>query len=131
MTGMVRPTSRWVAGCARFRLDASDIVQETLHEAHTKRHQFQGTEAASLDETSVYFNAGLHSTGNPFSDLASPQQIGGFRINKLIGHGGMGRVYEVQDEQQHKFALKLISPQFATSPEVLVECRNGVTSARS
>jgi RNA polymerase sigma-70 factor (ECF subfamily) len=32
----------------RGQLDASDIVQETLLEAHTKRHQFQGTEAASL-----------------------------------------------------------------------------------
>ncbi len=32
----------------RGRLDASDVVQETLFEAHRKRAQFRGTEANSL-----------------------------------------------------------------------------------
>ena len=40
-----------------------------------------------------------------------PQQIGRYRIINILGHGGMGTVYEAeQDRTQRRIALKVIRP---------------------
>jgi tetratricopeptide (TPR) repeat protein len=46
---------------------------------------------------------------------AHPSAIGRFRILRLIGEGGMGSVYEAeQDEPRRRVAIKMLRPGFAT-----------------
>jgi serine/threonine protein kinase len=68
--------------------------------------------------------AGRHDTpsGGP-APLGPPQapdeigRLGGYRILRELGSGGMGTVYEAEDIQlQRRVALKVISPRLAASP---------------
>jgi eukaryotic-like serine/threonine-protein kinase len=53
-----------------------------------------------------------------------PTSIGGYRLVRPIGSGGMGAVYEGEDiASGRKVALKLISPEFATSTETVERFR--------
>jgi tetratricopeptide (TPR) repeat protein len=50
---------------------------------------------------------------------AAPAKIGKFQIIRLLGEGGMGVVYEAEQEQPRRtVALKLLKPGYAT-PEIL------------
>ena len=52
-----------------------------------------------------------------------PEQIGGYRIQRRIGMGGMGVVYEaLQESPRRRVAIKLLHPQQAT-PERLKRLR--------
>jgi hypothetical protein len=52
---------------------------------------------------------------------AAPASVGGYRILRRLGGGGMGDVYEAEEASSgQRVALKVIAPQFATS-EVAVE----------
>jgi hypothetical protein len=44
-----------------------------------------------------------------------PPPVGGYRPLRLLGAGGMGRVYEAEDPSGRRVALKLLSPDFAAS----------------
>jgi hypothetical protein len=44
-----------------------------------------------------------------------PPPVGGYRPLRLLGTGGMGRVYEAEDPSGRRVALKLLSPDFAAS----------------
>ena len=64
------------------------------------------------------------SQANGSEDLTSiPGLVGGYRPLRLLGVGGMGRVYEAEDATGRRVALKLISPGFASSPTALARFR--------
>src|SRR5689334_3380417 len=49
-------------------------------------------------------------------DGSMPEVVGGYRLLRALGRGGMGTVYEAEEAASgRRVALKLISPQFATS----------------
>ncbi len=69
------------------------------------------TEADLLDEKSVATGAIYGITGDPDSlaDRQLPAAIGGYRILRVIGDGGMGTVYEAeQRDPQRVIALKVL-----------------------
>ncbi len=49
-----------------------------------------------------------------------PAEIGGYRLLRRIGEGGMGRVYEAEEiAGGRRVAVKLISAEFAGSPSAV------------
>jgi hypothetical protein len=59
----------------------------------------------------------------PYGPCAMPATIGGYRLLRLIGVGGMGRVYEAEDASGQRVAIKLLSPSVAGSPTALERFR--------
>jgi eukaryotic-like serine/threonine-protein kinase len=74
-----------------------------------------------LDETSGFQTiASTSHAGIPRERLTKPEkQIGNYAVYELLGKGGMGRVYRAEDSQGRSVALKILSPDLATSPEAL------------
>jgi len=62
----------------------------------------------------------------------SPGEIllGRFRIVRFLGHGGMGEVYEADDFETGRIALKAIRPEIANNPRILALFRREVQCAR-
>ena len=58
------------------------------------------------------------------ADEAVPEVVGGYRLLRVLGGGGMGTVYEAQDAASgRRVALKLISQQYAGSPDAVERFR--------
>src|SRR5260221_10629450 len=58
-------------------------------------------------------------TDNPEEDTSEPppSEVGGYRLLRFIGAGGMGTVYEAEaPEGGHRVAVKLLSTRLASSP---------------
>jgi serine/threonine protein kinase/tetratricopeptide (TPR) repeat protein/TolB-like protein len=56
---------------------------------------------------------------------------GRYRISKLLGEGGMGAVYKAHDvELDRPIALKVIRPELANQPELLLRFKNELILAR-
>ena len=52
-----------------------------------------------------------------------PQTVGGIRLGRLLGAGGMGRVYEGLDAANQPVAVKLLAPAWASSAESIARFR--------
>jgi hypothetical protein len=62
--------------------------------------------------------------GDGGTPLGVPEQVGGYRLLRQLGAGGMGAIYEAEDAASGRHvALKLIAPDFAASPEAVERFR--------
>jgi len=74
---------------------------------------------SAADAPTIAPDAETFAEGVAVTDAALPATIGRYRIVRLIGEGGMGAVYEAeQDQPRRTVALKVIKPGLA-SPELL------------
>ena len=100
----------------------SFVIQTKKHDTHAER--------SPLSETVVFesLGAGLSMAGQPHPEEAGrpdpladadtlPASIGGYTVLKLIGRGGMGRVYLARDERLNRdVAIKVMHPVKARDP---------------
>src|SRR5262249_11197162 len=58
------------------------------------------------------------------SHRAVPERVGGYRLLRQLGGGGMGSVHEAEQEGTgQRVAVKLIRPEFANAPEAVERFR--------
>ncbi len=75
--------------------------------------------AMEVAARSLALSAGANGASQPAALLALPESIARYRIVGVLGEGGMGIVYEAeQDQPRRSVALKVIKPGFAT-PELV------------
>ena len=53
------------------------------------------------------------TTPTSISDLRAGAEVGGYRLVRRLGAGGMGVVWEVSDGDGHHVAMKILHPQIA------------------
>jgi serine/threonine-protein kinase len=68
--------------------------------------------------------------GMPAGEVAHPQRLGAYRVEALLGEGGMGRVYRALDEALNRsVAVKTLLPTLAADPEFVARFKREAQSA--
>jgi serine/threonine protein kinase/tetratricopeptide (TPR) repeat protein len=66
-------------------------------------------------QSTLSISGGAGPAASPARERSLPQTIGHYKILRLLGEGGMGSVYQAEQQQPHRIvALKVIKPGFAT-----------------
>jgi uncharacterized RDD family membrane protein YckC len=69
------------------------------------------SDAAGTQDTPDHYNAG------DYAPEPAPSEVGGYRILRMIGAGGMGSVYEAEaPDTGRRVAVKLLSSRLASNP---------------
>lgn len=86
-------------------------------------HRLAGGAPSPADTYTRTFAPGADLSGATDADGApaapgpAPRDVGGYRLGKLLGSGGMGAVYEAEAPGSgRRVAVKLLSPRLASSP---------------
>src|SRR6266436_5213536 len=67
---------------------------------------------------------------NPGAESDRPERFGPYRVEEVIGAGGMGVVYRALDEAlQRQVALKTLVPALAADPEFVARFKREAQSA--
>jgi serine/threonine protein kinase len=88
------------------------------------------SEAETTEVTPAFFVANGYSDGDNTRFQDGETVLGRFRVIRLIGRGGMGEVYEADDLQLGRVALKTIRGRFERSPDAFIRFRQEVLLAR-
>lgn len=79
----------------------------------------------SLNESLIFHDAGepkntVSLSGNQVDETEIPEQIGSYKIHRVLGHGGMGVVYEAeQPNLRRHVAIKVVKAKHRLNPEML------------
>src|SRR5437899_2882296 len=80
--------------------------------------------AEARPESTVQSETKLAVPPGTGADDAEPEMVGGYRLIRRLGAGGMGTVYEAEDcGTRRRVALKLLAPHFAESSEAVQRFR--------
>ncbi len=94
--------------CSRFRTLgpwAEDVIRGLL------------TTTGSWAEVSIGRRRGRNSSAFTSRTPNQPATIGGFRVIRVLGRGGMGVVYLADDPNAHReVAIKVMKPEYAANP---------------
>ena len=89
-----------------------------------------GASFSHLTEPTEVYHGGRFGQQTPggaavaTASLSPPETVGGYRLLRSLGSGGMGTVYEgEQDTTGRRVAIKLIRPEYADSPDTVERFR--------
>jgi eukaryotic-like serine/threonine-protein kinase len=122
--GQDRPLAQFISDASKLTASsatvrADDAVEPTLHLPKHPAKALPAEAPAQAEELKP--QAVPSAPASIYSFLSPPEskdelgRLGGYRITKLLGAGGMGLVFEAEDLQlQRKIALKVMRPEIAS-----------------